>query len=333
MGREMLDQRFAGMKQALENATTRIGQRINEMLDDLNDLLDKHSRGEDSPQDFQDFMDKHGEYFRRTRRNIDELLDSLAKRAAAAQRFRNSLSADQRAELDSLAQQHSARHHCRMHSTVSTRIYKPRGPARTGPARSDSRATTRWGWARALRRWPTSASSSNLLSNCRRVTPRHDGRRRPGHAGPQLGDEAAVDARTLAELERTLMNQGFLDRGSTANGASRPRPCGSSGRPPCATSRNDCRVTTANVTRVALARQGAHRGDAAMAVRRPPNRGNVTRTLTNAVLRQAGRASPSCPCGSRWKTSRSPRPRRARRRCGVAGRHVVLDGDGERWLR
>ena len=30
----------------------------------------------------------------------------------------------------------------------------------------------------------------------------------------QLGDEAAVDARTLAELERALVNQGFLDRGS-----------------------------------------------------------------------------------------------------------------------
>ena len=30
----------------------------------------------------------------------------------------------------------------------------------------------------------------------------------------QLGDEAAVDARTLSELERALMNQGFLDRGS-----------------------------------------------------------------------------------------------------------------------
>src|SRR5258705_4216068 len=30
----------------------------------------------------------------------------------------------------------------------------------------------------------------------------------------QLGDDAAVDAKTLAELERALMNQGFLDRGS-----------------------------------------------------------------------------------------------------------------------
>ena len=48
MGREMLDQRFAGMKQALENATDEDRQQVNEMLDDLNDLLDKHSRGEDT---------------------------------------------------------------------------------------------------------------------------------------------------------------------------------------------------------------------------------------------------------------------------------------------
>ena len=52
LGREMLDQRFAGMKEALENATDEDRQRVNEMLDDLNDLLDKHARGEDTQQDF-----------------------------------------------------------------------------------------------------------------------------------------------------------------------------------------------------------------------------------------------------------------------------------------
>ena len=85
----MLDQRFAGMKEALENATDEDRQRVNDMLDDLNDLLDKHARGEDTQQDFQDFMDKHGEFFPENPRDIDELLDSLAQRAAAAQRLRN----------------------------------------------------------------------------------------------------------------------------------------------------------------------------------------------------------------------------------------------------
>src|SRR6201985_1271291 len=105
LGREMLDQRFAGMKEALEGATDEDRQRVNEMLNDLNHLLDKHARGEDTQQDFEDFMDKHGEFFPENPRNVDELLDSLAKRAAAAQRFRNSLSPAQRDELDALAQQ------------------------------------------------------------------------------------------------------------------------------------------------------------------------------------------------------------------------------------
>src|SRR4029079_3489298 len=104
LGREMLDQRFDGMKQALENATDEDRQRVNDMLDDLNGLLDKHAKGEDSAEDFDEFMAKHGQFFPENPKNIDELLDSLAKRAAAAQRFRNSLTEQQRAELDSLAQ-------------------------------------------------------------------------------------------------------------------------------------------------------------------------------------------------------------------------------------
>src|SRR5690606_38691795 len=39
----------------------------------------------------------------------------------------------------------------------------------------------------------------------------------------QLGDEAAVNARTLAELERALMNQGHLDRGSDGQWRRSPR--------------------------------------------------------------------------------------------------------------
>ncbi len=73
MGREMLDQRFAGMKQAMENATDEDRQRVNDMLDDLNDLLDKHARGEDTQQDFDDFMKKHGEFFPENPQNVDEL--------------------------------------------------------------------------------------------------------------------------------------------------------------------------------------------------------------------------------------------------------------------
>src|SRR5690242_21258257 len=79
LGREMLDQRFAGMKQALEGATDEDRAAVNEMLTDLNELLEKHAMGEDTPEDFADFMDKHGDFFPEDPQNIDELLDALAQ--------------------------------------------------------------------------------------------------------------------------------------------------------------------------------------------------------------------------------------------------------------
>src|SRR6478609_7772933 len=63
LGREVLEQRFAGMKQALESATDADREAVNGMLRDLNGLLGKHRRGEDTQADFQEFMAKHGQFF------------------------------------------------------------------------------------------------------------------------------------------------------------------------------------------------------------------------------------------------------------------------------
>ena len=57
LGREALDQRFAGMKQALENATDEDREQVRQMLADLNDLSAAHARGEDTTEQFRDFMD------------------------------------------------------------------------------------------------------------------------------------------------------------------------------------------------------------------------------------------------------------------------------------
>lgn len=105
LGREMLDQRFAGMKQALENATDDDRAAVAQMMQDLNELLDAHRRGEDSQEQFDEFMAKHGDQFPSNPQNVDELLDDLASRAAAAQRMRNSMTQEQRDELDALAEQ------------------------------------------------------------------------------------------------------------------------------------------------------------------------------------------------------------------------------------
>ena len=105
LGRELLDQRFAGMKDALENATDEDRQAVSEMLQDLNQLLDAHRRGEDTEQMMKDFMAKHGQFFPENPETVEELIDALAGRAAAAQRMMRSMSQEQRDELMELSAQ------------------------------------------------------------------------------------------------------------------------------------------------------------------------------------------------------------------------------------
>ncbi len=289
MGREMLDQRFAGMKQALENATDEDRQRVNDMLDDLNELLDKHANGQDTPQDFQDFMAKHGEFFPENPRNIDELLDSLAKRAAAAQRFRNSLSEQQRAELDALAQQaFGSPSLMNALNRLDAHLQAARpGEDWDGSQRFSGDDPMGMGeGAQAL------ADIAELEQLAEQLSQSYAGATMDDvdldMLARQLGDEAAVNARTLAELERALMNQGFLDRGSDGQWRLSPKAMRQLGQ----TALRDVAQQLSGRHGERDTRRAGAAGELTGATR-PWQFGdtepwNVTRTLTNAVLREAG---------------------------------------------
>jgi uncharacterized protein with von Willebrand factor type A (vWA) domain len=103
--REVLDSSFASMKQALENASAADMQAVKDMVADLSQLVDAHNRGEDTDQQFRDFMDKHGQFFPDDPQSVEELIDSLARRAAAQERMMAGLSPEQRAELADLMNQ------------------------------------------------------------------------------------------------------------------------------------------------------------------------------------------------------------------------------------
>jgi uncharacterized protein with von Willebrand factor type A (vWA) domain len=64
--KEVLDSSFHGMKQALEAMQNGDGagmQAVKDMVADLSALVDAHNRGEDTDQQFADFMAKHGQFF------------------------------------------------------------------------------------------------------------------------------------------------------------------------------------------------------------------------------------------------------------------------------
>jgi len=103
--REVLDAQFAGMKQALESPDPEAMARVKDMLADLNQLLAKHARSEDTTDAFHEFMGEHGEFFPEQPENVEELIDALARRQAAAQRMMSSLSPEQREQLGQLMSQ------------------------------------------------------------------------------------------------------------------------------------------------------------------------------------------------------------------------------------
>jgi uncharacterized protein with von Willebrand factor type A (vWA) domain len=103
--REVLDSQFRGMKDALSSPDPEALQRVKDMLADLNAMLDADARGEHTQEDFDAFMERYGDLFPDRPANLEELVDQLARRAMAAQRLMNSLSAEQRDELAGLMDQ------------------------------------------------------------------------------------------------------------------------------------------------------------------------------------------------------------------------------------
>jgi uncharacterized protein with von Willebrand factor type A (vWA) domain len=100
--REVLDTQFRGMKEALENPDPEAMARIKDMMADLNAMLAADARGEHTQEQFDDFMQKYGDMFPDDPRDLEELVDSLARRAAAAERMMRSMSPQQREELAAL---------------------------------------------------------------------------------------------------------------------------------------------------------------------------------------------------------------------------------------
>lgn len=288
LGREALDQRFAGMKQALEGASEQDRQAISEMLGDLNELLDAHNRGEDTTDRFADFMDRHGQHFPENPRNVDELIDSLARRSAAAQQFFNSLTPEQQAELAELSQQ-AFGSPILMNQLgqmdAALREARPDLNWEGGQGFSGDQPMGLGEGAAALADIGELEELAEQLSQ--------------GYAGAQLedidldalarqlGDEAAADARTLAELDRALRDQGFFHRTSDGKLNLSPKAMRQLGQ-----------SILRDIAEQLSSRSGQRRADVAGRLGEPTGATrawaygdtepwDVTRTLLNATLRTA----------------------------------------------
>ncbi|UAL30627.1 VWA domain-containing protein [Nocardioides rotundus] len=288
LGRELLDQRFAGMKQALENATDEDRAEIQQMLSDLNDLLEKRAMGEDTQEDFEEFMSRHGQHFPENPSTLDELLDAMASRAAAAQRMLNSMSEEQRRELMELSAQafgSPALTEQLARMDANLQMLRP-GEDWGGSERMDGEEGLGLGDGTGVLQ-----DLADLDQLAEQLAQSYSGARLDDldldTLTRQLGEDAGVLARRLQELERELQRTGYLDR--TSDGRLRLSP---------KAMRQLGRALLRDVANRMSGRQGQRdtrnagaAGEASGATRAwefgDTEPWDVTRTVTNAVLREA----------------------------------------------
>jgi len=99
---QLMEQQFQDISKSMQNMGPEDMQRMKEMMRDLNQMIDRHNRGEDPR--FEEFMEKHGDFFPGDPQSFEELMEQLRQQMEAAQAMLNSMSPEQREQLRQLSE-------------------------------------------------------------------------------------------------------------------------------------------------------------------------------------------------------------------------------------
>jgi uncharacterized protein with von Willebrand factor type A (vWA) domain len=100
---QIMQQYVDRLSGSMQNMSADDMARMKDMMGELNRMLEQRQRGEEP--DFESFMQRYGDFFPENPQNLDELLEVMAQRMAAMQAMMNSMTPEQRAQLQGLAEQ------------------------------------------------------------------------------------------------------------------------------------------------------------------------------------------------------------------------------------
>ncbi len=98
---QLMESYFNQMSEGMKDVSPDQMARMKDMLADLNQMLEQRERGEEP--NFAEFMDKYGDFFPGNPETLDELLEQMAQSMAAMQQLLNSMTPEQRAQLQQLS--------------------------------------------------------------------------------------------------------------------------------------------------------------------------------------------------------------------------------------
>ena len=100
---QMMQQVVDQMSEGMQNMTPEDMARMKDMMAALNQMIEKREQGEDP--EFEKFMEEFGDFFPENPQTLDELLENMAQRMQAMQDFMNSLTPEQRSQMQQLSDQ------------------------------------------------------------------------------------------------------------------------------------------------------------------------------------------------------------------------------------
>jgi uncharacterized protein with von Willebrand factor type A (vWA) domain len=99
---QMTQQAFQGMQQSLSQMTPEDLAEMRQMMQELNEMLEARRQGEDP--NFQEFMHRWGHFFGQGLNSLDDLIERMQQQMGAMRQLMQSMSDQQRSELQDLMQ-------------------------------------------------------------------------------------------------------------------------------------------------------------------------------------------------------------------------------------
>jgi uncharacterized protein with von Willebrand factor type A (vWA) domain len=101
---QLMQSYFNQMTGAMSDVSPEQLQRMKDMFNALNRMLEQREHGESLDPTFEQFMQQFGDFFPGNPATLDELLEQMAQQMAAMQAMLNSMTPEQRAQLQGLAE-------------------------------------------------------------------------------------------------------------------------------------------------------------------------------------------------------------------------------------
>lgn len=208
---QLMQQAFDQMSGAMQNMTPEDLQRMKDMMAALNEMLAKHAAGKDP--EFEKFMEQYGDFFPENPQSLEELMEIMAQRMAAMQAMLNSMTPEQRAQLQALSEQLLDDMDLRWQMDQLAQNMRSMFPQMAWNRSYDFEGSDPMGFGEAMQTMQELGDLDQLENLLRNASnPASLAEADMDKVRDLLGDDAAKSLDRLAQLAKTLEEAGLIEQ-------------------------------------------------------------------------------------------------------------------------